>query len=83
VFFLMAFATGFVFNIALWRLYRELLQIAPEAPLPPEVARFAAGLCLITAVAVAIYAVIAARRAPELRFWAVATKEELLAREEG
>lgn len=83
VLFLMAFATGFVFNIALWRLYRELLQIAPNAPLPPEVARFAAGLCLITAVAVAIYAVIAARRAPELRFWAVATKEELLAREEG
>lgn len=81
VFFLMAFATGFVFNIALWRLYRELLQIAPDAPLPPEVARFAFGLCLITAVAVAIYVFIAAQRAPELRLWAVAAKEELLARE--
>src|SRR5882672_8142439 len=44
VLFLMAFATGFIFNIALWRLYRELLQIAPDGALPPAVPRFAVGL---------------------------------------
>lgn len=80
VLFLMAFATGFIFNIALWRLYRELLQIAPTSDLPPEVPRFAIGLLLITAVAVAIHAAIAAQRASGASFWAVATREEVLER---
>ncbi len=70
ILFLLAFATGFIFNIALWRLYRELLQLAPGAPLPGEIVRFATALAVIMAVVVAGYAVLAARRAPELRLWA-------------
>ncbi len=71
VLFLMAFATGFVFNIALWRLYRELLHLAPGAALPPEIPRFATALVAITAAAVAAYAAIAARRTRDLRFWTI------------
>lgn len=71
ILFLLAYATGFIFNIALWRLYRELLQVSPDAALPPELPRFAAALALVMGVVVTVYAVLAARRAPELRTWAV------------
>ena len=70
ILFLLAFATGFIFNIALWRLYRELLQLAPVAPLPREIVQFASVLAVIMTVVVAGYAAWAARRAPELRLWA-------------
>lgn len=73
ILFLLAYATGFIFNIALWRLYRELLQVAPDAALPPELPRFAAALSIVMGVVVTAYAVWAARRAPELRTWAVDT----------
>ncbi|BCS35404.1 transporter [Luteitalea sp. TBR-22] len=69
ILFLLAFATGFIFNIALWRLYRELLQLSPGAPLPAEVIRFASSLAVVMTAAVAGYATWAARRAPELRLW--------------
>jgi len=78
VLFLMAFATGFIFNIALWRLYRELLQIAPASALPPDVPRFAAGLLVVTTIVVAVHTVAASRRAEGSSFWAVATKGEIL-----
>ena len=81
VLFLMAFATGFIFNIALWRLYRELLQIAPDSALPPAVPRFAVGLVVITAVAVTVYSLIAAKRAGGTAFWAIKDHEELLSRD--
>lgn len=71
ILFLLAFATGFIFNIALWRLYRELLQIAPGAPLPSEIVQFATALALIMLLVVIGYATWAARRAPELRLWVV------------
>jgi hypothetical protein len=74
ILFLLAFATGFIFNIALWRLYRELLQLAPDAPLPGEVVQFASALAAIMAVVVIGYATWAARRAPELRLWAAPVK---------
>lgn len=83
VLFLMAYATGFIFNLALWRLYQDLLQIAPDSTLPPSVSRFAVGLLLITVVAVAIHAWLAARRARGISFWAVTTREELLQRSAG
>ena len=69
ILFLLAFATWFIFNIALWRLYRELLQIAPDASLPREIAWFATALASIMAIVVIGYATWAARRAPELRLW--------------
>jgi hypothetical protein len=78
VLFLLAFATGFIFNIALWRLYRELLQIAPTSDLPAGVPQFATGLVVITAIAVAVYTVISAPRAEGSSFWAVKEKEDLI-----
>jgi hypothetical protein len=71
ILFLLAFATGFIFNIALWRLYRELLQIAPAAPLPSEIVQLASALAVVMTTVVAGYAAWAARRAPELRLWSV------------
>lgn len=78
VLFLMAYSTGYIFNIALWRLYRELLQIAPTSALPPDVPRFAAGLLIVTALVVTVYTIIASRRAEGSSFWAVATKDDIL-----
>ncbi len=55
----------------MWRLYRELLQLSPGAPLPDGIAAFASALAAIMVVVVAGYATWAARRAPELRLWSV------------
>lgn len=78
VLFLLAYGTGFIFNIALWRLYRELLQIAPTGDLPAEVPRFAAGLLVVMIAVVAVYTSVAARRAEGTRFWAIKTKDQLI-----
>jgi len=78
VLFLLAFATGFIFNIALIKLYREFLQIAPDASLPVEIVYFAFGLLGIMAVVVVIYALIAERRFGEVALFAVKTKDELI-----
>ncbi|MCA1637955.1 MAG: citrate transporter [Acidobacteria bacterium] len=78
VLFLLAFATGFIFNIALIKLYREFLQIAPEAPLPPEIVYFAFGLLGVMAIIVVIYALVSQKRLGEVALFAVKTKEELL-----
>jgi len=78
VLFLLAFATGFIFNIALIKLYREFLNIAPDAPLPTEIVYFAFGLLGIMSVAVVIYAVISERRFGEVALFAVKSKEELV-----
>jgi hypothetical protein len=80
VLFLMAFATGFVFNIALWRLYRELLQLAPASALPPAIPRFATSLLIITALIVLGYTVLAARRSGEISLWSAAEPGELVDR---
>ena len=77
VLFILAFATGFIFNIALWTLYRQILQIAPEGALPAGVSQFAFGLLVIMAVVVVVYSIIAAKRAGEINLFAMATKEEL------
>jgi H+/gluconate symporter-like permease len=78
VLFLLAFATGFIFNIALIKLYREFLQIAPDAPLPTEIVYFAFGLLGIMTVAVVVYAVISERRFGEVALFAVKSKDELI-----
>jgi H+/gluconate symporter-like permease len=79
VLFLLAFATGFIFNIALIKLYREFLQIAPDAPLPTEIVYFAFGLLAVMAIAVVVYALISARRFGEVSLFADKTKDELVA----
>ncbi|MDQ3712510.1 MAG: citrate transporter [Acidobacteriota bacterium] len=77
VLFVLAFATGFIFNIALWTLYRQILQIAPEGALPAGVSQFAFGLLVIMTVVVVIYSIVAAGRAGEISLFAMASKEEL------
>jgi hypothetical protein len=77
VLFILAFGTGFIFNIALWTLYRQILQIDPAGALPAGVSQFAFGLLMIMVVVVVVYSIIAARHAGEINLWTVADKEEL------
>ncbi|MCY7348956.1 MAG: hypothetical protein LH614_22430 [Pyrinomonadaceae bacterium] len=77
-FFLLAFATGFIFNISLIRFYREILQVAPDAQLPPEVVRFQLILLAVMTVGTVVYTVISAKRSPELSLMTAATKDEIV-----
>ena len=76
-FFLLAFATGFIFNISLIRFYRDILQVAPDAPLPPEVVRFQLVLLAVMIIGTILYTIISAKRSPELALMTTKTKEEL------
>jgi hypothetical protein len=78
VFFLLAFATGFIFNPILITLYLQLLKIDPKSSLPPEITKFAFGLLGVMVVVVVVYSIIAARRSGEILFCAVQTKEEVI-----
>jgi hypothetical protein len=78
--FLLAFATGFIFNPILFTLYLQLLQVEAGKPLPSEVSNFAFGLLGLMVVAVIIYSIIAAKRSGEVLFMTVTTTEELLER---
>ena len=77
VLFVLAFGTGFIFNIALWSLYRQVLQISPEGALPAGVSQFALGLLVIMVIVVVAYSIIASKREGELSLFAVKSKEEL------
>ena len=77
-FFLLAFATGFIFNISLIRFYREILQIAPDAQLPPEVVRFQLILLAVMTVGTVIYTIVSAKRSPELSLMTATTKNEIV-----
>jgi hypothetical protein len=77
-FFLLAFATGFIFNISLIRFYRDILQVAQDAPLPPEVVRFQLILLGVMTIGVVAYTVISAKRSPELSLMTAITKDELV-----
>ncbi len=76
-FFLLAFATGFIFNISLIRFYRDILGVAENSPLPPEVVRFQLIMLAVMVVGTIIYTVIAAKRSPELALMSAATKDDL------
>ena len=77
-FFLLAFATGFIFNISLIRFYREILGVAADAPLPPEVVRFQLVLLAVMTVGTLLYTFISARRSPEMSLMTVETKDEVV-----
>ena len=79
-FFLLAFATGFIFNISLIRFYRDILQIAQDAPLPAEVVRFQLIMLGVMAIGTILYTVISAKRSPELALMTAETKDELTAK---
>ncbi|MBS1794127.1 MAG: citrate transporter [Acidobacteria bacterium] len=76
-YFLLAFATGFIFNISLIRFYRDILQIAENAPLPPEIVRFQLIMLGVMAAGTVLYTIVSAKRAPELALMTVVAKEEL------
>ena len=76
-FFLLAFATGFIFNISLIRFYRDILGVAPDTALPAEVVRFQLIMLAVMTVGTVCYTVIAAKRAPELALMTAETKDEL------
>jgi len=79
-FFLLAFATGFIFNISLIRFYRDILQIAQDAPLPAEVVRSQLIMLGVMAIGTILYTVISAKRSPELALMTAETKDELTAK---
>ncbi|HEY0656959.1 MAG TPA: hypothetical protein VGD05_00715, partial [Pyrinomonadaceae bacterium] len=76
--FLLAFGTGFIFNPILFTLYRQLLKVETNDPLPNEVTNFAFALLGVMIVTVVVYSLIAAKRSGETLFWAVETKDEFL-----
>jgi hypothetical protein len=77
-FFLLAFATGFIFNISLIRFYREILGVAADAPLPPEVVKFQLILLAVMTVGTVIYTIISAKRSPEMSLMTAQTKDEIV-----
>ncbi len=76
-FFLFAFATGFIFNISLIRFYRDILQVAENAPLPSEIVHFQLILLAVMTIGTILYTVISAKRSPELALMTAETKDEL------
>lgn len=66
--FLLAYATGFVFNPILFTLYRELLQLPPGTALPSEVSQFATILIGLMSVLVVAYGFWAAKRSGEILY---------------
>jgi hypothetical protein len=81
-FFLLAFATGFIFNISLIRFYREILGVAPEAPLPPEVVRFQLILLAVMMLGTIIYTIVSSKRSPEMSLMTAETKDEIVEKKE-
>ena len=77
-FFLLAFATGFIFNISLIRFYREILGVAADAPLPAEVVKFQLILLAVMTIGTVIYTVISAKRSPEMSLMTAQTKDEIV-----
>ncbi len=77
-FFLLAFATGFIFNISLIRFYREILGVAADAALPPEVVRFQLILLAVMTIGTVIYTVVSAKRSPEMSLMTAQTKDEII-----
>ena len=78
--FLLAFATGFIFNPILFTLYRSLLGLKDTEILPTQVSTFALILLGLMVVMVVIYAIISAKRSGEFLLMSAVSKEELLKR---
>lgn len=70
ILFLLAFALGFVFNIAMWGFYQGTFNIDPQA-----IKRFAVILATIDAAAIVVFLIIAARRMNSYGAWAVAIED--------
>ena len=80
ILFILAFATGFIFNPILFTLYRQLLQLKETEPMPTQVATFAFILFGLMLVMVVVYALIAAKRSGEMLLMSAVSTDELLKR---
>lgn len=78
--FLLAFATGFIFNPILFTLYRQLLGLKDADLLPTQVSTFAFILLGLMVVMVVIYALISAKRSGEVLLMSAVSTEDLLKR---
>lgn len=79
--FILAFATGFIFNPILFTLYRQLLGLSETEALPTQVSTFALILFGLMLVMVLAYALIAAKRSGEMLLMSAVSKEDLLRRD--
>jgi hypothetical protein len=78
--FLLAFATGFIFNPILFTLYRQLLGLKDTELLPTQVSTFAIILLGLMVLMVVIYALISAKRSGEVLLMSAVSTEDLLKR---
>lgn len=78
--FLLAFATGFIFNPILFTLYRQLLGLKDTEVLPNQVSTFALILLGLMVVMVVVYALVSAKRSGELLLMSAVPKVDLLKR---
>ena len=78
--FILAFATGFIFNPILFTLYRQLLGLTETEVLPKQVSTFAFVLLGLMLVMVVSYALIAAKRSGEMLLMSAVSKDDLLKR---
>jgi H+/gluconate symporter-like permease len=78
--FLLAFATGFIFNPILFTLYRQLLGLKDTELLPTQVSTFALILLGLMVLMVVIYALISAKRSGEVLLMSAVSTEDLLKR---
>ncbi len=69
--FLMAFALGFIFNIANWTFYTKYFGVEPQ-----QLFRYAVLLAIVDAVALLIYAIVSFRRERGYAAWAVEAANE-------
>ena len=79
--FILAFATGFIFNPILFTLYRQLLQLKETEPIPTQVSTFAFILLGLMLIMLVSYALIAAKRSGEMLLMSAVSKDELLKRD--
>jgi len=79
--FLLAFATGFIFNPILFTLYRQLLSLKDTDALPSQVTMFAFILLGLMSVAGVSYALVAAKRSGEVLLMSDVPTAELLKRD--
>ena len=79
--FILAFATGFIFNPILFTLYRQLLGLSETEALPAQVSTFAFILLGLMLIMVVAYALIAAKRSGEMLLMSAVSKDELLKRD--
>jgi hypothetical protein len=69
--FLMAFALGFIFNIANWTFYTKYFGVGPE-----HLVRYAIVLAIVDAIALVVYAAVSFRRERGYATWATKAEDE-------